>query len=49
MMRFMHVCWPLSFGHRAMQDYFEFQSGPGAREISPETNAQIKQWLKENP
>lgn len=44
----MHVL-ALSICGCDVQDYFEFQSGTGARELSPETRAQIKQWLKDNP
>lgn len=34
---------------RVVQDYFEFQSGVGARGLTPENAQAIKKWLKDNP
>lgn len=41
-------CLHANMSRDGIQDYFEFQSGVGARSLSPELNQDIRKWLKEN-
>jgi hypothetical protein len=47
---FYQRAWSANHGFVYLQEYFEFDAGAAkSRGLSPETEAKIKQWLKDNP